>query len=1010
MLSEKNAKRLAGLIVFLVTATVFYLSVERTGSLWDCGEFTLAAYKMQVVHPPGAPLFIIIGRMFAMLGDLFSDNPSNIAFAVNLMSGLCTSFAAVFICWTTFLLGKMALVGRDGSTSEGDRIALAFAGIVAGCTAAFCTSSYFSAVEGEVYAMSSFFTAMTIWAMVEWYLLPDEPTHDRWILFALFSAAMSIGVHLLSLLTFPALVLFYYFKRYKNPTLKGVAIAVGASLLFIGLMNKLIIAGIPALWQKLELLMVNGIGLPVHSGLVPTLLIVGALIYFGLRYAHQRMSGNLQQLFVGFALVVIGFSTIGVVLIRSNAHPPINMNEPTDAMRLLPYLNREQYGERPIFYGPHFAAKPYDQEIEDRYGRVGDRYEITDIKITPKYRDSDKMFFPRVSHSDGNRKRLYQNLWGVSNPPTMFENFRFFFQYQIGWMYFRYFMWNFAGRENGAQGYSPNNVKDGNWISGIKFLDEMRLFNMDNMPDSMKNHEARNRYFMLPLLFGILGMIFHYKRKRGDFLTILMLFIITGIGISVFANSPPNEPRERDYIFVGSFLTFSIWVGMGVLFVYRLLRDKTALSPVLTAVIAGILALSAPTIMVAENMDDLGRKGITAARDYAANFLYALEPNAILFTYGDNDTYPLWYVQEVEGVRTDVRIINLSLIGVDWYINHQRRRLNDSPPVEYTISEESYRGSNRNQVFFYNPTQQMRPMSAQDALAFCNEYHPIPSSVMTMESYLPSNKLFIAVNPQEAIRSGWVNPADSLPIVDKIPLSYGDKTYLTKGELAVLDIITTNAHKRPVYFNTTVLPSYIPGIQNYLRLEGMALRIVPERAQGVQGLGIFGYGSMDIEKTYDAVMNLYEWGNFDKEDLFVDESYRPTQQSMRVSMTRLTNELMNRGDNARAAAVSNEYFKRFPHMNFPYDASVLNFIQVLATTDPENAKVHARILANEAKQYLDFYAQQDMKMGDGMFEDNRQWLGVTNQLLQIVPLIKDEAFTQEMNDQLSGYLEIPINN
>ncbi len=1012
MLTEKNAKRIAGLVVLIISSFVYYLSVERTGSLWDCGEFVLAAYKLQVVHPPGAPLFLIVGRMFTFLAEVFSDDPSSIAFAVNLMSGLCTAFAAMFISMSTFLLGKIALVGRGGSTTQGERIALLFAGVVAGLSAAFATSVWFSAVEGEVYAMSTFFTAMTLWAVVEWYHLPNEPTHDRWIIFALFSAAMSIGVHLLSLLTFPALVLFYYFKKFKNPTLKGAAISMVASLLLIGVINKLIIAGLPGLWQQFELLMVNGLGLPIHSGIIPTLLVVGALIYFGLRYAHRNNHGYWQQLFVGLSLVVIGFSTIGVVLVRSNAHPPINMNEPTDAMRLLPYLNREQYGERPILYGPHYDARPSSYDFEKRYGRVGDKYEITDEKITPQYKSSDKMLFPRISHSDANRKRLYQKMWNISKPPTMAENIGFFIKYQIGWMYWRYFLWNFAGRQNGYQGFNPKNVKDGNWLSGIRPLDEMRLHNMEKMPDVMKNNKARNTFYMIPFLFGILGMIFHYKHKRGDFLTILMLFVITGIGISVFSNSPPNEPRERDYIFVGSFITFAIWIGMGVLFLFRLLRDKLNISGTIPAILAGALCLSAPLLMGFGNYSNHSRKDIRAARDYAANFLRGLEKDAILFTFGDNDTYPLWYVQEVENVRTDVRVVNLSLIGVDWYINHQRRAMNDSPPVKYTIPAEAYRGYKRGQVIFHGNNVN-RPMSVYQGLKFCGEYHPVPTANRTLESYLPSRKLYVPVDRNRAIASGWISANDPAPVVDRIPFDFGNVNAITKGELAVMDIVASNVYERPVYFNTTIMPSFIKGYQEYMQLEGMALRVVPYKSKPLKEYGIFGYGRIDVEKSYNSMMNQWEWGNFDKKDLYVDDSYKATQQSMRLSMARTAQTLQQRGDNKRAVEVAEKYFEAFPHMNFHYDGTVVPFIQVLLGAKADSAKEHIRILAEQARQHMEFYKTlkaSNKQPGTGFGEQKRTWDGTIRQLLYMMNSVEDQEFKKEIVDMLSPYEPVPSRN
>ncbi|MBK7872990.1 MAG: DUF2723 domain-containing protein, partial [Saprospiraceae bacterium] len=476
MNSNKIVSNIAGWLVFAIAAVVFAISAEPTGSLWDCGEFILGAYKLQVVHPPGAPLFALIGRMFTWVADIFSDNPENIAYAVNLMSGLCTAFAAALICWVTIMLGKLALVGRDGVLDQAQTIATAGAGVVAGLGTAFASSIWFSAVEGEVYAMSTFFTTLTLWSMIKWYSLPDTPQSDRWLLFTVYAAGLSIGVHSLSILTFPALALFYYFKKYKNITFLGMAIAAGAGVVAIGLIQRLIIVGIPMLWGRLELFMVNTLGMPFHISLIPTLLLIFAAIFFGLRYAHKKQNAILQYLIVGATLVTIAFSTIGVVVVRANVDTPINMNAPDDALRLIPYLNREQYGERALLRGPHFEAQPIRSEVTERYGRVGDRYEYTDYKISYEYDESDKMLFPRMGDYSQNRGQLYKQWMGLdpSKPlpvgrPNMGDNLNFLFRYQLGWMYWRYFMWNFAGKQNGDQGFYPWDKSSGNWISGIKF-------------------------------------------------------------------------------------------------------------------------------------------------------------------------------------------------------------------------------------------------------------------------------------------------------------------------------------------------------------------------------------------------------------------------------------------------------------------------------------------------------------------------------------------------------------
>jgi hypothetical protein len=687
---------IASWLVFAAAMTVFFFSAERTGSLWDCGEFILGAYRLQVVHPPGAPLFLIVGRMFTWIAELVSDNPSDIAFAVNLMSGLCTAFAAFFVARVAMLLGKLALAGRDGELKKGDGIALGGAGIVAGLAAAFASSIWFSAVEGEVYGMSTFFTALTLWGTVKWYSLPNEPEHDRWLIFVIYAAALSMGVHLLSLLTFPALALFYYFKKYPQHTFWGMAAAAGIGVVFILGIQVLVITGLPKLWSWFELMMVNGLGLPFHSGLIPTLLLVAAVIFFGLRHAHRTNNGLLQKLIVASGLVVVGFSTIGVVLIRANANTPINMNHPSDAMRLIPYLNREQYGERPLLRGPHFEAQPVDTKTKDRYGRVGDRYEIVDQKLDYVFADKDKMLFPRMGDYTQGRPQLYKQWMGL-NPnaplpagrPNQLDNLSFFVRYQLGWMYWRYFMWNFSGRQNGDQGYEPWDKSSGHWISGLRFIDDARLYNHSQLPSTKRENKARNRYYMLPFLFGLLGMVFHYRRRREDFLGLLALFIITGIGIIVYSNQPPREPRERDYVLVGSFFTYAVWIGFGVLALLRLLRERLSLSGSVAGIIASLVVLTAPLLMGFQNFDDHSRRHHAGARDYANNFLQSCAPNAIIFTYGDNDTYPLWYAQEVEGIRQDLRVVNLSLIAVDWYINSLRRRINDSPPLKLTIPEEA---------------------------------------------------------------------------------------------------------------------------------------------------------------------------------------------------------------------------------------------------------------------------------------------------------------------------------
>jgi hypothetical protein len=1010
----KRVSLIAGWIVFAIAAIVYFFSAERTGSLWDCGEFILGAYKLQVVHPPGAPLFLMVGRVFTWIASLFSDNPSDIAFAVNLMSGLCTAFAAAFVTWITCTLGKLALVGAQGNPDRAESIAIGGAGLVAGLTTAFATSIWFSAVEGEVYAMSTFFTTLTLWAIIKWYDLPNEPRYDRWIIFAAFSTGLSIGVHLLSLLTFPALAMFYYFKKFKKHTFWGAVAAGGVGVILIAAVQFFVIVGIPKLWSVMELLTVNGLGLPFHSGVIPTLLIVAVLIFLDLRYAHKTENAILQQLIVGLTVVVIGFSSIGAVVLRANADPPINMNDPSDAMRLLPYLNREQYGERALLHGPTFDARPADTEVEDRYGQVGDRYEYVNQKVSYVFSEKDKMFFPRMGDYTQNRSALYKMWMGLdpSKPlppgrPNQLDNLSFLLRYQLGWMYWRYFMWNFSGRQNGEQGFFPWDKSSGHWISGIGFIDNARLkYRQSDITRVMKEDKARNTYYMLPFLFGLVGLFFHARRRPEEFLGIFALFIITGIGIIIYSNQPPNEPRERDYVLAGSILTYAMWVGMAVLALFHFLRSRLNFGGLPAAAVATAVILIAPVLMGTQNFDDHSRRYLRGARDYAHNFLESCKPNAIIFTYGDNDTYPLWYAQEVEGIRTDVRVINLSLIAVDWYINQMRRKINDSPPVEMTIPAEAIRGKRRNQVFYASPNQEDRTMNILDVLRFIGEDHPLSTgSGRTVDSYYPTRNTVLPVNARELIENGILSEKDTADIVPYIPIKL-DKNYMLKDELAILDILASNFGKRPIYFAVTVRPQKLLGLQDYMQLEGLAMQFVPIKSNSqTRQYGIYGSGRVAADIVHENMTQKFKWGNFDKYDMFVDHSFAPSIQSHQVVARRAAVKLLEEGKKDKAVELIDTYFEGFPNMNFPYDYRAYYMIQVyLQAGEYEKAKEHMRILANNTADELAFYSTLREDVLESSYSDEFRLAYTTKEnLLRNVDQQGDDAFLEELEGMFASF-------
>ena len=994
--SFKTLNNAAGWLTFAIAATVLGLAAEPTGSLWDCGEFISGAYKLQVVHPPGAPVFLLIGRLFAWVGSMVSSEPSAIAYSVNLLSAVSTAFMALFVCWSTTILARLTTVGRGEEPAGATSFAIAGAGLVAGLASAFASSIWFSAVEGEVYAMSTFFTAMTLWATLKWYNLPDTAEADKWLVFAFFSTALSIGVHLLSLLTFPALAMLYYFKKFRKITFIGSLIAAGVGVVFIVAIQKLIIAGIPTMWASFDKFFVNSLGLPFYSGISLVFLLFGGAIWYGLRRAERTGNGLLQRIVVALGVVVIGYTAYGMVIIRANANPPINMNDPSDPMRLLPYLNREQYGERPLLRVSNFDAQPVDMKSEPRYGRVGDRYEIVDEKADYVYDPSTMVLFPRMGDYSQGRPKIYQQWIGKTKGPYTFaDNMEFFWKYQIGWMYWRYFMWNFSGRQNGEQGYYAWDPSAGNWMSGIGFIDEARLGNQSMLTTDDKNNPSRNKYYMIPFLLGILGMVYHYRRRSQEFYAILALFIITGIGIIVYSNQPPNEPRERDYVLAGSFFTYCIWIGLGAMALFDLLSKalKGAAAPVSVA-----LALSAPVLMATQNWDDHSRSHHYASRDYASNFLNSCAPNAIVFTYGDNDTYPLWYCQEVEGIRTDVRVVNLSLIAVDWYISQLRRAVNDSPAIEMSIPQEQLRGYKRVQTPYGAPGGE-REMDLRQVVKFIGEDHEQASGGgRDFDSYLPTRKFYLPVDKQAFIDNKIVSPGDST-LVDTIKFSLAkDTKYIIKDELAILDIVASNLGKRPIYWAVTCREDKLLGLEDYLQLEGLSLQLVPKKSRSSQdAYGIIGSGGVNTEEAYRNIMERWKWGNFDKTKTHIDKAYMPSLQTMRVSMIRIARQLIIEGKKDKAEALVDKYFEVFPQYNFPYDQFTAFITDVYVRCGAkEKAAEKIRLIAKTMEERMAFYKSQSPAYRKAYEQEEQFTLTTANNLARMASDMKDEALLREI--------------
>jgi hypothetical protein len=1060
--------QLTGWLVFLITASVLLLSVERTGSLWDVGEFILGAYKLQVVHPPGAPLFLLIGRIFAGLGSLLSDDPALIAAFVNGMSALCTAFGATFVAWTTIRLGLLSLTGRDAraGVGGGQVIAVAGGGLVAGLAAAFTTSVWFSAVEGEVYAMSFFFTCMTVWAAVRYYTTPRERDYVayRWLIFSIFCIGLSSGVHLLSILVLPFITILFFLRErgqlfltrvgkivgylfaasllLTSGGLAGKLVGMGAvagatfflgskqlpkwaqfvvaaacGVLMIGIIQTLVIIGVPSVWHWFEIGLVNA-GLPVHIGILPTLAAYAGGLYLALRYAHKHNDQGVQLAAIGIGTILIAYSVIAVVVIRAGAKTPVNMNNPDNVTGLLPYLNREQYGERSLIYGPHFGADMIATDVEDRYGLVGDRYEYTNFKVTPEFEERKQMLFPRMYDNTQGRPGLYKRWMGLdpSQPlpagrPNQFDNIKFFWNYQLGWMYWRYFMWNFSGRQNGEQGYFSWDESSGNWITGIKFLDELRLGNLDELPEDFRNDPARNTYFLLPFIFGLVGLFWHAGKRGEEFLALLALFTITGIGIIIYTNQPPNEPRERDYVLVGSFFVFCMWMGLAVPAIYEFLKRRFRARGTGAALGVTALVLSAPLLMVTQNWDDHDRSGHTAARDYAHNFLESVDENAILFTYGDNDTYPLWYAQEVEGIRPDVRVVNLSLIAVDWYIDLLRYKMNDSDVIDLQLTEDQLRGRKRNNVQYYNPRNPQAPCSSGRPIsleAFMNEIATdknLPTQDgRIIETVYPTCNVSIRVERSQLDRAPWLVPEGQEPVAN-IPIRINERS-MQKDELAILDIINSNFYKRPIYFAVTVTPSKFLGLEDYLQLEGMALQLTatrtPSQTQRYQNVGA---GGIDVDKNYDLVLNEWDYGNFDKEDTHVNTSYAPAIQSMRGVMLRTMDALVARGEVERALEIGDKYFESFPDMNFPfyYEAFIMLDAYFRTGNTERAADVIEQLAINTADRLRYFESLDPRIVQQSYLYEERQGQVIARQLLLQLQQSENTELRERVEDILQDY-------
>lgn len=929
---------LTGWLVFAIAFLTYALTVERTASFWDCGEFIACAFKLQVPHPPGAPFFLLIGRLFSLLalGDV-----TQVAYWVNMVSVLSSAFTILFLFWTITLLGLKLLRKKESELTMADTVLLLGAGAVGALAYTWSDSFWFSAVEAEVYGMSSFFTAIVIWAVFKWERIEDPAAENRWLIFIAYLIGLSIGVHLLNLVTIPGLALIYYYKKYQKITFFGGLMAFIAGGLILVIINSGVIPGLPSMAGKFEIFFVNYLGMPFASGTIFFVIaFLGALVY-GIRYSHIKQNALLNTALLSLAFILIGYSCYLLVLVRANYNPPINENNPDGTLSFVSYLKREQYGSRPLLYGPTFVSQPIKQNRgEPIYRKQGGKYAIIDYKPEYEYEPGTSMLLPRMYSTQGNHPQLYQQMQGLAEgqKPSMADNLGFMFKYQIGHMYWRYFMWNFVGRESDEEGA-------GNLLP----LDAGKDF-----PYAISNNKAHDNFFMLPFLLGLLGIVIQYFRRRRDLLVLGLLFFLTGVALVVYLNSPPTEPRERDYIYVGSYYIFCIWIGFGVISIAEgfasFIRNATARAGLATAI-----GLVVPAIMGFKGWDNHDRSHRYHSVDFAKNLLSSCAPNAILFTGGDNDTFPLWYVQEVEGFRTDVRVCNLSLLGTDWYIDQMKRQTYESEALPISLDHDNYMYGKNDIVPFYEIPGVKGGINLKEYIGLVkseNKAIQVPLTSGDMTSILPSSVLFLPVDVASVSKMGILKP-DMVPFLrDSISWTIG-KSDLYKSDLIILDIIATNNWKRPIYFSSTLAGSNYLSLKEYMQVEGYAYRLLPVFVPNASD----GYVNSDI--MYTNLMTKMAWRELNNPNTYYDNTFLGSPVfTARIAFLRLVGQLIAENKLDKAKTALNKILEVMPDKSIPYDQISSNYIRPLFQLGEDKKALEiADTMAKRADENLTF-AQQ----------------------------------------------------
>jgi hypothetical protein len=951
-MNYKRLNNITGWAAFIIAAFTYISTVEPTASLWDCSEFILSADKLQVGHPPGAPLFAMLGHLFTM----FAISPAHVALMANIFSALCSAFTILFLFWSVTHLARRFVNKETSELSTSEKIMIMSSGLVGALACTFSDTFWFSAVEGEVYAASSFITAIVFWAILKWEEQADSAYANRWLILIAYITGLSIGVHLLNLLVVPAIVFVYYFKKYRITT-KGIIRTSIISIILLGVLVWGIIPQTPVIASWFEILFVNSFGLPINSGLLFFVVALTAGLSYLIYYTRRTRRVVLNTIALGLAFCLLGLGSYAMIVIRSSAGTPMNQNRPDNIFSLIKYINREQYGSAPLITGPYYTdADKYTIIEKDTYIRVGDKY-VKDKASEVKY--SRTAFFPRMwSNRKESHTQVYESYTSGARP-TFVDNLHFFFSHQVGFMYWRYFMWNFAGRQNDMQG-SPSDPTKGNWISGIKILDEARLGTTDDMPKYLADNKGNNKYYFLPLLLGLLGLICQWKKDKQGFTIVALLFFFTGIAIIMYLNQTPDEPRERDYAYAGSFYAFTIWIGLGIVYLFNALAKVTKAK--FAAPLALLIGLSAPLVMAQQNWDDHDRSGRYIATDFGYNYLISCDKNAILYTFGDIDTFTTWYNQEVEGVRRDIKIINFMYLESDWYYAQMMNRTYDAPPLATTATVAQIAGDSK----FPAPIAEIRPsLNLKQALQLFY-------GGKTMRKYqggreiaaFPTKELVLPVNTAKFIEEGLIKDTSAAVPNLRFRLS---GNWISRAKLGALDFAANNINDRPIYYGGHDADFFM-GINDNLRDEGIVKRLLPENTK---------LHPVDADKAFDLIVNQYRFRGLNDANIFIDETSR--QQMIphyRNIFFSLADYLRSTGDKERLKLLMEKYREVLPEMDRNVSSAAYSMYAFSANPVVENyfyaglteyGNSLATRLEEEYNREIAYYTQLSQKFSTNPF-------------------------------------------